>query len=192
MRTRAGFRNLAYCEAHAENYAQSQGLRMPRKDNEDARAVNLKAFTSSALKVLEGRIKEELIRREELPSDVVFEFDETSRTPVFVARVYYNKEGELKHFFFGNTIKRVPLPDGRTRVHGEYAVRPGSIIKKRFGEDQEKTHRLYLLTPEGEEVLVAMPGDDERQGLVRAYLKGEIGMDALLEKEDGPETADCD
>lgn len=187
MRTAGGSRRLNYCRSHALAFSKSYRLAMPPLNAGDAMRIDLYRFSSDALEILVVRIKQEQLARCNAPEDLTFSYDERGmagkgKAP-YASRIYF-KNDQLKHFFFNLTCDE--LPGNRVRVHGTYAVRPGSIVEKRIDDEAgEGSWNRYLVMPDGTEVLVAMKGDQERNLLVEKYLRREISQNEIIDQGEG-------
>jgi hypothetical protein len=114
--------------------------------------------------------------------EFTFEFNATSdprKGKPYVARLYW-ADGKLQRAF---KDLNVTWGKGEVTVSGTYTAKAGDVIEKREGGSWKNDYRWwFLVTENGEEVMVADIADSKAKNRVQYYLQGKVDAKALLEK----------
>jgi len=174
-----------YCGSHGYDFAKKNSLRIPPKGVEDVKHMSLSIFTDDALEALRNRIQEELVLRGNLKQHT-FTFDEIgpSSCKPYVARLRTKGPGIARYFFSMHQQNRRP---DLSRIHGTYSTFSGAVIEKRLGvvDNGETPWLRFVVTAEGEEILLGAKGNLQLEAKILAYLQQRIPLVEMLVQAQG-------
>jgi len=144
--------------------------------------VNLAEMNLSELESLLEKVKIEIENRKRSKKVFTFHFEFESdprKGKPYAARLFL-KDGKLQRQFFDldrNYGKHSIL------VSGDYEAHAGDVIEERQGGSWKNDYRYwFVITEDGEKIMVADIDDPTSKALVLNYLRGKISLPALLEK----------
>jgi len=109
-----------------------------------------------------------------------FEFSATSdprKGKPYVARLYW-QDGKLQRSFYDMSRQ---WGKHEITVSGTYKAKAGDIIEIRSGGSWKNDYRSwYLVTADGEQVMVADINDSKEKARVTEYLQGKIKAEELI------------
>lgn len=145
--------------------------------------MDLKNMTIEELKELiaeAGKVLAEKKRSES--EEFEFEFSATNdprKGMPYVARLYW-EDGKLQREFFD---LHKEWGKKEVTVSGAYKARAGDIIEQRWGGSWKNDYRAwYLVTEDGQQVMVANINNSEKKARVTEYLQGKITAKELINK----------
>ena len=145
--------------------------------------MNLKEMTIQELEELIAEAGKMLAEKKRYESkEFEFEFSATSdprKGKPYVARLYW-QDGKLQRAFFDLNRQ---WGKKEITVSGTYKARAGDIIERRSGGSWKNDYRAwYLVTEDGEQVMVADIDNSEEKARVTEYLRGKITAEELINK----------
>ena len=143
--------------------------------------MELKNMTIQELEKLISEANKILTEKKRYESkEFEFEFSATNdprKGMPYVARLYW-EDGKLQREFFD---LHKEWGKKEVTVSGTYRAKAGDIIEQRSGGSWKNDYRSwYLVTEEGELVIVADINDSEQKMRVTEYLQGKIKADELI------------
>ena len=143
--------------------------------------INLKEMTIQELEELIAEAGKVLAEKKRYGAEeFVFEFSATNdprKGVPYVARLYW-EDGKLQRDFYELNRqwgKKV------VTVSGTYTAKAGDIIEQRSGGSWKNDYRAwYLVTADGEQVMVADIDSSKDKAKVTEYLQGKISAAELL------------
>jgi hypothetical protein len=143
--------------------------------------MNLKEMTIRELEELIAEAGKVLAEKKRYESkEFEFEFSATSdprKGKPYVARLYC-QDGKLQRAFFDLSRQ---WGKKEITVSGTYKARAGDIIERRSGGSWKNDYRAwYLVTEDGEQVMVADIDNSEDKARVTEYLQGKIKAEELI------------
>jgi hypothetical protein len=143
--------------------------------------MNLKNMTIQELEELISEANRILTEKKRYESkEFEFEFSATSdprKGKPYVARLYW-QDGKLQRSFYDLNRQ---WGKKEITVSGTYKARVGDIIEQRSGGSWKNDYRAwYLVTEEGELVVVADIDNSKDKAKVTEYLQGKISAAELL------------
>jgi len=143
--------------------------------------MDLKNMTIEELEELiaeAGKVLAE--KKRSISKEFEFEFSATSdprKGKPYVARLYW-QDGKLQRDFY-NLNRQWGKKE--ITVSGTYKARAGDIIERRSGGSWKNDYRAwYLVTEDGEQVMVADIDSSKDKAKVTEYLRGKISAAELL------------
>jgi hypothetical protein len=153
------------------------------KKQEVRKMMNLKEMTIQELEELiaeAGKVLAEKKRSES--KEFEFEFSATSdprKGKPYVARLYW-QDGKLQRDFYDLDRQ---WGKNEVTVSGSYSAKAGDIIEQRSGGSWKNDYRAwYLVTEDGEQVMVADIDNSNEKARVTEYLQGKITARELINK----------
>lgn len=143
--------------------------------------MNLKNMTIQELEKLISEANRILTEKKRYESkEFEFEFSATSdprKGKPYVARLYW-EDGKLQRSFYDLNRQ---WGKKEITVSGTYRAKAGDIIESRSGGSWKNDYRSwYLVTEEGELVIVADIDSSEQKMRVTEYLQGKIKAEELI------------
>lgn len=142
--------------------------------------MNLKNMTIEELKELISEANKVLAEKKRGSKEFEFEFSATSdprKGKPYVARLYW-QDGKLQRSFYDMNRQ---WGKKEITVSGTYTAKAGDIIEQRSGGSWKNDYRSwYLVTEEGELVIVADINDSEEKAKVIEYLQNKISAAELI------------
>ena len=143
--------------------------------------MNLKNMTIQELEELISEANRILTEKKRYESkEFEFEFSATSdprKGKPYVARLYW-QDGKLQRSFYDLNRQ---WGKKEITVSGTYKARVGDIIEQRSGGSWKNDYRSwYLVTEEGELVVVADIDNSKDKAKVTEYLQGKIKAEELI------------
>ena len=143
--------------------------------------MNLKNMTIQELEELIAEANRILTEKKRYESnEFEFEFSATSdprKGKPYVARLYW-QDGKLQRSFYDMSRQ---WGKHEITVSGTYKAKAGDIIEIRSGGSWKNDYRSwYLVTADGEQVMVADINDSEQKMRVTEYLQGKISAAELI------------
>ena len=145
--------------------------------------MDLKNMTIEELKELIAEANKVLAeKKRSTTKEFEFEFSATSdprKGKPFVARLYW-EDGKLQRDFYDLNIQ---WGKNVVTVCGTYTAKAGDIIERRSGGSWKNDYRAwYLVTEDGEQVMVAYIDNSNEKARVTEYLQGKIMAKELMNK----------
>ena len=145
--------------------------------------MNLKEMTIQELEELIAEAGKMLAEKKRYESkEFEFEFSATSdprKGKPYVARLYW-QDGKLQRAFFDLSRQ---WGKKEVTVSGTYTAKAGDIIEQRSGGSWKNDYRAwYLVTEDGEQVMVADIDSSKDKAKVTEYLRGKITAKELINK----------
>jgi len=153
------------------------------KKREVIKMMELKEMTIQELEELISEANKVLAEKKRSTSEEFkFEFSATSDprkgTP-YVARLYW-EDGKLQRDFYDLSRQ---WGKKQVTVSGVYTAKAGDIIERRSGGSWKNDYRAwYLVTADGEQVMVADIDSSKDKAKVTEYLQGKITAEELINK----------
>lgn len=143
--------------------------------------MNLKNMTIQELEKLISEANRVLAEKKRYESkEFEFEFSATSdprKGKPYVARLYW-QDGKLQRDFYDLNRQ---WGKKEVTVSGTYKAKAGDIIEQRSGGSWKNDYRAwYLVTADGEQVIVADINDSKEKARVTEYLQGKIKAEELI------------
>ena len=143
--------------------------------------MNLKNMTIQELEELIAEANRILTEKKRYESnEFEFEFSATSdprKGKPYVARLYW-EDGKMQRSFYDLNRQ---WGKKEITVSGTYRAKAGDIIEQRSGGSWKNDYRSwYLVTADGEQVMVADINDSEQKMRVTEYLQGKISAAELI------------
>ena len=143
--------------------------------------MDLKNMTIQELEELIAEARRILTEKKRSESkEFEFEFSATSdprKGKPYVARLYW-QDGKLQRDFYDLNRQ---WGKKEITVSGTYRAKAGDIIEQRSGGSWKNDYRAwYLVTEDGEQVMVANIDSSEQKMRVTEYLQGKISAAELL------------
>ena len=145
--------------------------------------MDLKNMTIQELEELISEANKVLAEKKRYESkEFEFEFSATSdprKGKPYVARLYW-QDGKLQRDFYDLNRQ---WGKKEITVSGTYKARAGDVIERRSGGSWKNDYRAwYLVTEDGEQVMVANIDSSEDKTKVIEYLRGKITAEELINK----------
>jgi len=145
--------------------------------------MELKEMTIRELEELIAEAGKVLAEKKRSESEgFTFEFSATSdprKGKPYVARLYW-QDGKLQRSFFDLNRQ---WGKKELTVSGTYKARVGDVIERRSGGSWKNDYRAwYLITEDGDQVMVADIDSSKEKARVTEYLQGKISAAELLNK----------
>ena len=145
--------------------------------------MELKEMTIQELEELISEANKVLAEKKRSESkEYEFEFSATSdprKGKPFVARLYW-QDGKLQRDFYDLSRQ---WGKNVVTVSGTYTAKAGDIIEQRSGGSWKNDYRAwYLVTEDGEQVMVAYIDNSNEKARVTEYLRGKITAKELINK----------
>ena len=145
--------------------------------------MELKEMTIQELEELIAEARRILTEKKRSESkEFEFEFSATSdprKGKPYVARLYW-QDGKLQRDFYDLNRQ---WGKKEITVSGTYKARAGDVIERRSGGSWKNDYRAwYLVTEDGEQVMVANIDSSEDKTKVIEYLRGKITAEELINK----------
>ena len=143
--------------------------------------MELKEMTIQELEELIAEANRILTEKKRYESkEFEFEFSATSdprKGKPYVARLYW-EDGKLQRSFYDMSRQ---WGKHEITVSGTYTAKAGDIIEIRSGGSWKNDYRAwYLVTADGEQVMVADINDSKEKARVTEYLQGKIKAEDLI------------